>query len=151
MEVTQVSSRGSSHRTGVAVIVAVHKAHRLRRPAFDKDKICHGKPTAQMCLPNYQKDRRLRKDETTRTFHFEPIPVIFANNEDIDNPGLLAAVNNEKVIFDGKTYQPGDSIEVVGRIILFVPPLNLQRPSNRKVTIANCIFKPTFTTLGGQS
>lgn len=87
----------------------------------------------------------------TRTFHFKPIPVIFANNEDIGNPGLLAAVNNETVIFDGSTYQPGDSIEVIGRIILFVPPLDLRPPCGRKVTIANCIFKPTFTTLGDQS
>jgi len=49
---------------------------------------------------------------------FELLPVIFANGEDDDLPGLVAAVLNEKVQFDERTYAPGEPIEIVGRSLL---------------------------------
>lgn len=46
------------------------------------------------------------------------IPVIFANGEDDDEPGLTAAANNEIVQFDETVYQPGQPITIVNRKIL---------------------------------
>ena len=45
------------------------------------------------------------------------IPVIFANGEDDDEPGLTAAANNEIVQFDETVYQPGQPITITNRQI----------------------------------
>lgn len=43
------------------------------------------------------------------------VPVIFANGDDDDLPGLIAALTNEAVQFDETIYDPGVSIYVGGR------------------------------------
>ena len=44
-----------------------------------------------------------------------PMPIIWADGENDDLPGVVAAVRNEFVQFDGDIYAPGRSIAVIGR------------------------------------
>lgn len=46
------------------------------------------------------------------------IPVIFANGEDDDLPGLIAAVRNERVLYGQKVYEPDESICVRNRTLV---------------------------------
>jgi hypothetical protein len=43
------------------------------------------------------------------------VPVIFANGEDDDIPGIVAAIENKRVQFDDKLYEPGEPLSVVRR------------------------------------
>lgn len=47
------------------------------------------------------------------------LPVIFANGEDDDTPGFIAAMKEEPVQFDEKIYEPGERIDIVCRQIRF--------------------------------
>lgn len=47
------------------------------------------------------------------------VAVIFANGEDDDLPGLIAAAKNEPVQLDEKIYKPGETIRIVARKMLF--------------------------------
>ncbi len=49
------------------------------------------------------------------------VPVIFANGEDDDTQGLIAAIENERVQFDEKIYDPGEHISISDRKILLSP------------------------------
>lgn len=44
-------------------------------------------------------------------------PVIFANGEDDDLPGLEAAMQNRAVWFEGKRYAPGQTLCIRGRVL----------------------------------
>jgi hypothetical protein len=44
--------------------------------------------------------------------HLRFVPVIFANGEDDDCPGLEAAFTNKEVLFDDRTYRPGEDIVI---------------------------------------
>lgn len=56
-----------------------------------------------------------RKPETS----FEFVPVIFANGEDDDTPGFVAAIQNEAVQFDDVIFKPGEGLEITGRMLRF--------------------------------
>jgi hypothetical protein len=45
----------------------------------------------------------------------EWVPVIFANGEDDDTPGLIALFTNEKVQLDETIYKPGEAVTIVAR------------------------------------
>jgi hypothetical protein len=55
----------------------------------------------------------LEKPKTELDVEF--VPVIFANGEDDDTPGLIAALKNEKVLFDENIYLPFERIEIIKR------------------------------------
>lgn len=42
-------------------------------------------------------------------------PIIFANDEDDDPPGLIAAIENRWVLFDDRLYQPGEPLIIERR------------------------------------
>lgn len=46
------------------------------------------------------------------------VPVIFANGQDDDTPGLVALFSNEAVQFDERVYQPGGLIKIAHRAIV---------------------------------
>ena len=46
------------------------------------------------------------------------VPVIFANGEDDDVPGLVAAIEHKPVQFDERIYAPDEDIVISGRSIL---------------------------------
>lgn len=48
---------------------------------------------------------------------FELIPVIFANGEDDDTTGLIAAIRNQKVLYEESVYQPGEPISIYGKTL----------------------------------
>lgn len=43
------------------------------------------------------------------------VPVIFANGTDDDLPGLVAAIENRRVQFDDRIYEPGDALTIERR------------------------------------
>ena len=59
------------------------------------------------------------KTETKRKTQvaFDFVPVIFANGEDDDLPGLTAAFRNEKVLYGERVYKPGEEIAITRRKI----------------------------------
>lgn len=46
------------------------------------------------------------------------IPVIFANGEDDDVPGLIAAFENKPVLYNDKTYHIDEDIEIIGKTLV---------------------------------
>lgn len=67
------------------------------------------------------------------------VPVIFANGEEDDAPGLQAAFDNDAVQFDGRIYEPGEPIAITGRhIVLGVTVNDTTRPPGRKIHISDC-------------
>lgn len=66
----------------------------------------------------------VRRPRTT----FKFVPVIFANGEDHDLPGLIAMAGNKAVQFGSRIYEPGEKVSIVGmhlrvpKPILFVDP-----------------------------
>lgn len=55
----------------------------------------------------------------------EFLPVIFANDEDDDTPGFVAAITNQAVQFDETVYRPGQDLSVVGRSLRFLSSVRL--------------------------
>lgn len=47
------------------------------------------------------------------------VPVIFANGEDDDLPGLTAALHNKAVQYEKKIYKPGENIEIYDKSMVF--------------------------------
>jgi hypothetical protein len=60
---------------------------------------------------------RLRKPKLQRDLREIFVPVIFANGQDNDLPGIIAAIENRAVQFDEKIYQPGEAIEISKRVL----------------------------------
>lgn len=62
---------------------------------------------------------RRAKPRPARDLKAAFVPVIFANGEDDDLPGLEAAVTGGPVQFDEKIYRTGDRLEIRGRTMAF--------------------------------
>lgn len=61
------------------------------------------------------------------------VPVIFANGEDDDTPGFVAAVEDRAVMFDDRVYQPGENITVDRRVLIFTKGLHIIEPDFESV------------------
>lgn len=71
-------------------------------------------------------ERRLTK------LNVEWLPVIFANGEDDDGPGIAAYVSGNKVQFDDEVYLPEKDLHIFGRKMVFDRKLEiLNHPSSR--------------------
>jgi len=46
------------------------------------------------------------------------VPIIFADGETDDLPGLAAAITDQPVRYNGKIYQPGETISIRARVLL---------------------------------
>lgn len=69
------------------------------------------------------------------------VPVIFANGQDNDSPGLQAACDNEAVQFDDRVYEPGESIDIIGRTLLLEQTVTA-RDGGRHILIKDCYLLP---------
>lgn len=86
------------------------------------------------------------------------VPVIFANGEDDDIPGVIAAIEDRPVMYEDRIYQPGEAVTVVMKRVLFTKGLHIiqhgfeskiptpdgwvrivEAPGAREVTFAHCI------------
>jgi hypothetical protein len=54
------------------------------------------------------------------------VPVIFANGEDDDGPGLIAAFRNEDVWFDDRLYRPGDDLTIEHRQLFYTRGIRIE-------------------------
>jgi hypothetical protein len=72
------------------------------------------------------------------------VPVIFANGEDDDGPGLQACADNEAVQFDDRVFEPGEAIMICGRKLVVrrvgqgVSRGREMGGAGRDITIRNC-------------
>jgi hypothetical protein len=71
------------------------------------------------------------------------VPVIFANGEDDDGPGLQACFDNEAVQFDDRIYEPGEPVSIFGRRIVICAPI-VSKGLGRHKHFENCHFEPRF-------
>lgn len=53
------------------------------------------------------------------------VPVIFANGEDDDLPGLVAAIENRRVQFDDRIYEPGEPLIIRERSLRSSQPIQI--------------------------
>ncbi len=51
--------------------------------------------------------------------NIEWLPVIFANGEDDDGPGVAAYISGKKVQFDDEVFPPEKDLHIVGRFMVF--------------------------------
>ena len=61
----------------------------------------------------------MQKTQTKTESRVDFLPVIFANGIDDDSVGFVAALENARVLFDDKVYQPGEAIKIIGRKMCF--------------------------------
>lgn len=76
------------------------------------------------------------------------VPVIFANGEDDDWPGLQAFVDDEAVLFDDRIYEPEDSLTIRRRHIVLsrmlvcdvisCAPIDETPPAGRYLLLDRC-------------
>lgn len=70
------------------------------------------------------------------------VPVIFANGEDDDAPGVQAAFDNEAVQFDERIYEPDEDIVIVGRTVLLLKTVRSPAipGARRTISFIDCLI-----------
>jgi hypothetical protein len=69
------------------------------------------------------------------------VPVIFANGEDDDAPGLQACFDDEAVQLDGRIHEPGETVEICGRHIVLTREV-VASARGRQTVIDGCYIEP---------
>lgn len=87
--------------------------------------------------------RTMTKSETE--FKLDFVPVIFANGEDDDGPGLTAALTNQRVQFMDKIYQPNQDMILINCKFALTVPINLVDPVSGRTMKFEDINIPGFT------
>lgn len=68
------------------------------------------------------------------------VPVIFANGDDDDAPGLQACADNEAVQFDGRIYEPNEEVTIVGRHLVLGSPVHGNMEGPVRIVVKGCFL-----------
>ena len=68
------------------------------------------------------------------------VPVIFANGEDDDAPGLQACFDDEPVQYENRIYEPGEAVTIFGRHLILSRAVIARCTTGRWTHIHSCLI-----------